>query len=112
MFHNRTLNNKIIKLQERALRLVHNDKISSLYQLFEIDSSFTIHHRNVQKLALEMYRVKHHIAPKLMCQLFNEISVSYNQSFWLLCLYNVKTVVYDTKTLSYLEPVILNTLNL
>ena len=33
MFHNRTLNNRINKLQERALRLVHNDNTSSFYEL-------------------------------------------------------------------------------
>ena len=54
MFHNRTLNNRINKLQERALRLVHNDNTSSFYELLQKDNSFTIHHRNIQKLALEM----------------------------------------------------------
>ena len=33
MFHNRALNNKINKLQERALRLVYNDNTSSYYEL-------------------------------------------------------------------------------
>ena len=33
MFHNRKLNNRINKLQERALPLVHNDNTSSLYEL-------------------------------------------------------------------------------
>ena len=55
MFHNRTLNNKINKLQERALPLFHNDNTSSFYELLQKDNSFTIHHRNIQKLALEMY---------------------------------------------------------
>ena len=78
MFHNRTLNNRINKLQEWALRLVHNDNISSFYELLQKDNSFTIHHRNIQKLALEMYRVKHCKAPKIMCELFNEANVPYN----------------------------------
>ena len=55
MFHNRTLNNTINKLQERALPLVHNDNTSSFYELLQKDNSFTIHHRNIQKLSLEMY---------------------------------------------------------
>ena len=66
MFHNRTLKNRINKLQQRALRLVHDDKTSSFYELLQKGNSFTIHHRNIQKLALEIYRVKHHIAPKVM----------------------------------------------
>ena len=35
MFHNRTLNNRINKLQERALRLVHNYNTSSFYELLQ-----------------------------------------------------------------------------
>ena len=50
-----------------------------------------------------MYRVKHRIAPKIMCELFNEANVPYNLrqevSFHS---YNVKTELYDTETLSYL----------
>ena len=67
MVHNRTLNSRINKLQESALRLVHNDNTSSFYELLQQDNSYTIHHRNIEKLALEMYSVKHRIAPKIMC---------------------------------------------
>ena len=54
MHHSRTLNNKINKLHERALRLVHKDHISTFEELLLQDESFTIHHRNLQKLATEM----------------------------------------------------------
>ena len=104
MFHNRTLNYRINKIQEKALRLVHNDNTSSFYELLQKDNSFTIHHQNIQKLALEMNRVKHRIVPKIMCKLFNEANVLYNLpqdvSFRS---YNVKTVLYGTETLSYLK---------
>ena len=109
MFHNLTLNNRINKLQERALRLVHNDNTSSFYELLQKDNSFTIHHRNIQKLALEMYRVKHRIAPKIICELFNEANVPYNlRQDVSFRSYNVKTVLYGTETLSYLGPKIWN----
>ena len=108
MFHNRTLNNRINKLQERALRLVHNDNTSSFCELLQKDNSFTIHHRNIQKLALEMYRVKHRIAPKIICELFNEANVPYNlRQDVSFCSYNVKTVL-GTETLPYLGPKIWN----
>ena len=64
MFHNRTQNNRINKLQERALRLIHNDNTSSFYELLHKDNSLTILYRNIQKPALEMYRVKDGIARK------------------------------------------------
>ena len=109
VFHNRTLNNRINKLQERALCLVHNDNTSSFYELLQKDNFFTIHCRNIQKLALKLYRVKQRIAPKIMYELFNEANILYN-----LCQdvsfhsYNVKTVLYGTETLSYLGPKIWN----
>ena len=56
-----------------------------------------------------MYRVKHRIAPKIMCELFNEANVPYNLhrdvSFRS---YNLKTVLYGTETLSYVGPKIWN----
>ena len=58
MFHNRTLNNKINKLHERALRLTYKDEKSTFSELLEKDKSVTIHERNIQKLATLMYKVK------------------------------------------------------
>ena len=105
MFHNHTLNNRINKFQERALCLVHNDNTSPFYELLQKDNSLTIHHRNIQKLALEMYRVKHRIAPKIMCELFNEANVPYDlRQDVRFRSYNVKTVLYGTETFSYLGP--------
>ena len=66
MFHSRTLNTRINTLHERALRIVYKDHYSSFEHLLKIDKSFTIHHRNLQKLATEMYKVKTGIAPLIM----------------------------------------------
>ena len=55
IFHNRSLNNRINKLQERVLRLVHKDATSSFDELLEKENTFTIHHRSIQKLAIEMH---------------------------------------------------------
>ena len=54
MFHNRIMNSRINKRQERALRLVHNHNTSSFYELPQKDNSFTIHHENIQELAIKM----------------------------------------------------------
>ena len=53
----RTLNNKINKLHERALRPVYDDRQSTFDELLNIDKSVTIHHRNLQVLAAELYKV-------------------------------------------------------
>ena len=59
MFHSRTLNNRINKSHETALRLVYKDSEYTFEQLLEKDDSLTIHHRNIQKLAIEIYKVIH-----------------------------------------------------
>ena len=53
MFHSRSLNNKINRIHERALRITYNDKSSSFQNLLEKDNSVTIHHRNIKILATE-----------------------------------------------------------
>ena len=58
MFHSRTLNNKINKLHGRALRLVYKGDKLSFQQLLIMDNLFSTHHRNLQKLAIEIYKVK------------------------------------------------------
>ena len=54
MCYSRKLNNKINNLHYRALKMVYNDHTSSFDELLEKDGSFTIHHRNIQYLAIEM----------------------------------------------------------
>ena len=54
MFHSRKLNNRINKIHERALRIVYNDDLSSFDELLNRDSSFTIHSRSIQALAIEI----------------------------------------------------------
>ena len=63
MFHSRTLNTKINKLHERALRLVYKNDSSTFQELLELDNSFTVHERNLQKLATEMCKVNNHLSP-------------------------------------------------
>jgi exonuclease III len=72
MFHSREANNKINRLHERALRLIYKDKSLTFEQLLEKDKSFTIHERNLQKLATEMYKVKHNLCPKPFLDLFEK----------------------------------------
>ena len=52
MLHSRQNNNKIKHLHERCLRLIHNDKLSSYEELLEKDWAVSIHHKNIQSLAI------------------------------------------------------------
>ena len=56
MFYGRLTNNKINRLHERALRIVYNDYESTFEQLLINDKSFCIHHQNIHKLMIEIYK--------------------------------------------------------
>ena len=56
MFCSRSCNNKIDKLQERALMLVYDDYESSFDALLNKNKSFSIPHQNIQKLMIEVYK--------------------------------------------------------
>ena len=57
MFHSRKLNRRINKTHERALRIVYNDRQCTFEEVLERHNSFTIHERNLQKLAFEIFKV-------------------------------------------------------
>ena len=65
MLYSRKNNDKIKHLQERYLRLNHSDKKSSYENLLEKDNSVSIHHKNIQALAIEMFKVKHKLCPEI-----------------------------------------------
>ena len=70
MFHNRKVNSKINRLQERALRLLYKDDISTFEQLLERAGAYTIHQRNTQSLVIEMFKVKNNLGPELLNDIF------------------------------------------
>ena len=57
LFLSFTLNNKINRLHDRCLRRIYNGNTSSFSEILEIHNSFSIHHRNIQVLATELYKV-------------------------------------------------------
>ena len=75
MLHSRTLNNKINRIHERALRTVYSDYNSSFNELLDKDGSFTIHQRNVQSLAIEIYKYLHGLSPAILSEIFRVIEI-------------------------------------
>ena len=70
MCHSRTIIRKINSLHERCLRIIYNGKQSSFSELLEKDSSISLHMRNIQSLAIEMFRVSRNISPPIMNDIF------------------------------------------
>ena len=105
MFHTRTLNNRINRLHEKALRMVYNESNLSFEELLNIDNSFTIHHRNLQKLAIEMFKVKHNLSPIFMKSVFPESTNPYNiRNAAEFKTSNIRTVYNGTETISFRGP--------
>ena len=106
MNHSRTLNNCINGLHKRALSLVYNDFSSSFSELLKKDKSVTKHHRNLQTLAYEVFKVKKkNMTPEILTEIFpqKETNCSFRNSTTLQGR-NIKTAMYGSETISSLGP--------
>ena len=72
MFCSRKMNRKINHIHERGLRLVYEDYESSFNDLLKKDNSVSIHHRNIQQVAIEMFKVKNKLCPEMVQSLFSQ----------------------------------------
>ena len=68
--HSRKLNNRINHIQERGLRMVYEDYTSSFGELLRLNGSVTVHHRNIQLVAVLMFKVKNDLCPEIMKNIF------------------------------------------
>ena len=105
MYHGRVLNNKINKLHERALRIVYKENDITFDELLVMDESFKVHQRNIQKLGLEMFKVKNKLSPEFIQSIFNLSNRKHclrSESTFELS--NIRTVHYGRDTISYMGP--------
>ena len=87
------------------LRIVSKDFKWSFAELLCEDKSFTVYDKNVQKLAIVMYRVKNELCPKIILDLSKELAHPYNLRNGLIYgSYKIKSVRYGTETITYLGP--------
>ena len=66
IFQSRIVNKKINHLHERALRIAYKDYISSFEDLLKRGKSVTIHHRNIQSLAIELFKVLQNLSNAML----------------------------------------------
>ena len=78
MFHGRRLNNKINSIHERALRIAYQDNTSAFQELLNKDNSVSIHQRNLQVLATEMFKINRGLSPEILRETFVSKTSSYN----------------------------------
>ena len=93
------------------LRIIHQDCTTSFTDLLVKDNSLTIHHRNLQKLVTEMFKVKVGIALEIINDSFQNEHKPYNlRNKFLVKSNNVRSENYGTHTASFVGPRIWNTL--
>ena len=72
VFCGRTLNNKINRIHERALRIIYKDMRSDFEAMLLRDNAVQIHIRNLQLLMTEIYKTKWELNPSFMKEIFVE----------------------------------------
>ena len=105
MFHSRRLNNEITSIHERALRVTYPDNTSTFQELLNKDNSVSIHRRNLQVLATEMFKIQRCLSPEILRETFVSKTSSYNlrrnDTFEKR---KVHSVYHGTESLSFLGP--------
>ena len=108
MFHSKKLNHRINNIHERALRIVYDDYVSSFTQLLSKDHSVTIHVRNIQALAIELYKVTKGLSPLIMSEVFILKEEQKYPTSNIFKTRNMHTTAFGLQSLSYLGPKIWN----
>ena len=105
MFHSRRLNNKINSIHERVLRITYQDNTSTFQELLNKGNSVSIHLRNLQVLAMDVFKIHRGLSPEILGETFVSKTSSYNlrrNDTFEKC--KVHSVYHGTESLSFLGP--------
>ena len=78
MFHGREINKKIKNIHESSLRIANRDYNSSFKDLLKKDNSVCVHHRNIENLVVELFKVKENLSNTIMSGIFPTRVLNYN----------------------------------
>ena len=106
--HSRQLNKRIERIQERGLRMVYEDYTSTFEDLLKKNGSVTVHHRNIQLVAVEMFKVKTGQCPEIMKDLFQLRQAPDGTSKFIIPA--VKSEFMGKLSLRYFGPVVWETM--
>ena len=70
------------------------------------DSSFSIHHRNIETVAIEIFKFLNGLFPEIIYEVFQIKSraLNYLRDKSELCRKNPKTVAFETESVSFMAP--------
>ena len=73
------MNSRINKIHEKAIRLdCRDEKNLFLDDLLKNNKSVSVHQRNLQIVATEVYKVRHDLGPEIMKDVFHFVQRPYN----------------------------------
>ena len=101
---------KINHIHERALRLVYDDYTSSFKDLLQKDGSVSVHHQNIHSIAIEMYKIKNKLSPKIVQTIFQQSEISNLRSEQTFLRPNINTIYNGEQSLRSFGPVVWNDL--
>ena len=109
VYHSRSMNNKINRLHGRCLRIIYNDKTSSFADLLAKDGSVTIHTRNLQVLASEMFKLHKNMSTELIHGLLFVRQTHCNlRNPHHFAIPSINSVYYSPENISNLGPTLWN----
>ena len=95
----------INKIHERTLRLILNDHTSNTDTLLQNNNDTCNHHRNIQTLMVEIYKIKNNLNPPVMDFIFERRNNTYNlRNFQEFAMKRKRTVKMGLETLKYRSP--------
>ena len=93
------------RIQERALRIVYKDYVSTFTQLLEKDSSVTFHIRKLQVLAREILKARNNLSPPIVQNIFRTTEQAYSlRRDTIFEGRRIQTQRYGIESLTYLGP--------
>ena len=98
------INNRMNRIQERALRIVYKDYVSTFAQLLEKDSSVTFHIRQLQVLATEILKARNNLSPPIVQNIFRTTEQAYSlRRDTIFEGRRIQTQRYGIESLTYLD---------
>ena len=95
----------INKIRERALRIVLNDNISDFDTMLQNMNDITIHHRNIQTLMIELFKINYDLGPPIMDSMLNRRTICCNfRNLQEFQSERKRTVLYALETINYRAP--------
>ena len=87
--------------------------MTSFEDLLKKDNSFKIHYKNIQSLAIELFKVEKGIANPILCDIFPLRSIDYNlKSQTDFSVISVNTTSFGLNSLRYFESKVWNMVSL